>query len=1368
MILNKIKAYIVLTIIFFIGCIILIAGSFNGLMLKSLIRNYSFSQYKYEWTSGENKIPRIKIEGVGNQQVDYSIIIPLKVELLAISPNAKVSMKIINKRCVNINISELSNAFGMNIAGIPLNKFPSEVALLGEQGFLRFQKYQEIKINPLYYEDSSLYFCESVSIKLFWEDDWSGFKKILMEEPAFESIYKSAFLNYSLYNEYKARKVMLSNDLTSSAESFALPAGYKIKVKEDGIYQLTYQKLSEAGLPVDSIQPRTFQLYNKGKEIAIFVYGEEDNKFDTNDYIEFYGKKHNPEAGREEEFDGADYTDDNVYWLYYGIALGKRMQFRDVAPINGYEAPLNYWHTITYNPYGFFYWQVWQHGMHHWVWDFELKGPQSQCPPPPPPNNCNCSLCDPTGKKSFDFQLPYVDTSAPESASFSVKLMARSGSNLSYPDHHTAIHLNTCSNQDSAYWDGKINYFHQFNAAHSCLSNQNSLTLEIIGDITNPDECCRERIALDSITITYKKLFYALNDSIDFIYQNGNWLFVINNFQDNHIRLYDITDIDNPVILRNFSVSYSGNWQLIFEDSINADSHYIAESDLAIKEPTELIKDNPSYLKNINNRADYLIITDDTFINTKPINDFKIWKESLGYTVQLINVTDIFDEFSYGIFDPLAIKHFLEYVYNYWQEPIPSYVLIVGDPTFDYKNKRGSLDWFLFTPTLIGDDPASPAGIYSSDSSLAAVVGSDILPDFHIGRLSVNNVNDLQYNINKILQYESLNPLTTPWKKFITMVADYGEYFEYPFDVSQENFLPTPPYEVNKLYYASCQPPYPDPTCMRDGLNQSINNGTLIVSFAGHGTPYSMGSVSFWNNQDIENLTNYNKYPLITNVSCYTSAIHRDTLGQTTFSEVLMEAFMNRDDKGAIAAIAPSSSDSTSSVEQSIYGFFEEIFSRKIKNILIGGIFYRTILDKYGLSDEAKGLVLLGDPSIKLVLPQIDSPQNLTASGGNFKVTLDWDDNNPPVAGYNIYRCLHNSAYECINPDIDFVKINSSPIAVSYFKDTDVVNLITYYYYVVAVNEEGFESKWSNIAFAIPKNEKPPSSPTGLVASDPRIGSIINLTWNANPEADIEGYQLYIGTESHNYNYSIWVGNKTNFAAGGLNAYKMYYFSIKAKNTSGLFSDFSEEVAAMPTKEGGSQPKRITDLILLKSTPENVLLQWSKPLINEAGAQCNVIAYSVYRGTSASFVPDHSSPGQINSNRIAAINDSAQNYYEDIAAVISPNNYYYLVSAYDEDWMESSVATNPPQHIHDLILLKQYPQIIFQWSPTTPVLNSWIIGYNLYKSETKNFIPDRANHTNLHLSSISPPIIDDTILTDDKIYYFKLLVVDNHGNESIP
>ncbi len=582
------KNFFLIAIIFF-SIKLLFATDFIDFKIKSIVREYSFKNFTFQYTLDEQRLPWIKIDGINNQKIDYSVVIPVKIELLAISPNAKVCINIIDYRCSQISSERIKEFFNKEGYYIPFNKFPSEVALLGEQGFLRFQKYQEIVVNPIIYRQDKLYYCPFVKLKIEWEDNWDGYEKIDYEESAFESVYKSAFINYSLDNGYKAKKRLAIRDEMNYNGSLAPPLGYKVKINEDGIYRLTYSELEEAGIPVDTVQPTTFQLYNRGIEIPIYVYGENDNKFDITDYIEFYGLRNRPEAGREEEFEGADYTDENVYWLYYGRALGKRVQNRDVAPINGYETPINYWYTKSYNPYGFFYSQVWQHGMSHWVWDFELKGPQSQCPPPPPPNNCNCSLCDPTGKKSFSFQLPDVDTTVLENASVSVKLLARSGSNLSYPDHHTVIHLNDCMNQDDAYWDGKINYYHQFTAPHSCLSEQNSLTLEIVGDVTNPDECCRDRVALDSITITYKKLFSANNNVIDFSYQNGNWRFVINNFEENNINLYDITDPYNPIMLTNFNAIYNQQWQLIFEDSINSENHYIAASNGAIKGPIEII-----------------------------------------------------------------------------------------------------------------------------------------------------------------------------------------------------------------------------------------------------------------------------------------------------------------------------------------------------------------------------------------------------------------------------------------------------------------------------------------------------------------------------------------------------------------------------------------------------------------------------------------------------------------------------------------------------------------------------------------------------------------------------------------------------------
>src|SRR5579871_3179462 len=66
---------------------------------------------------------------------------------------------------------------------------------------------------------------------------------------------------------------------------------FKIPVSKDGIYRLTYADLQAAGLQVGAIDPRTIQLYHRGKEQAIYVRGQGDGKFGPNEYIEFFGQR---------------------------------------------------------------------------------------------------------------------------------------------------------------------------------------------------------------------------------------------------------------------------------------------------------------------------------------------------------------------------------------------------------------------------------------------------------------------------------------------------------------------------------------------------------------------------------------------------------------------------------------------------------------------------------------------------------------------------------------------------------------------------------------------------------------------------------------------------------------------------------------------------------------------------------------------------------------------------------------------------------------------------------------------------------------------------------------------------------------------
>jgi hypothetical protein len=65
-------------------------------------------------------------------------------------------------------------------------------------------------------------------------------------------------------------------------------------------------------------------------------------------------------------------------------------------------------------------------------------------------------------------------------------------------------------------------------------------------------------------------------------------------------------------------------------------------------------------------------------------------------------------------------------------------------------------------------------------------------------------------------------------------------------------------------------------------------------------------------------------------------------------------------------------------------------------------------------------------------------------------------------------------------------------------------------------------------------------------------------TWDANTEPDIDGYILSYGTQSGQYSNSIDVGNVTTWQVI-LSTGQRYYFAVRAYNSSGLFSPFSQE-----------------------------------------------------------------------------------------------------------------------------------------------------------------------------------------------------------------
>ncbi|MFT4899908.1 MAG: hypothetical protein ACI9U0_001708, partial [Flavobacteriales bacterium] len=65
---------------------------------------------------------------------------------------------------------------------------------------------------------------------------------------------------------------------------------FKFPIAKDGIYRIQYEQLITSGINFSLFDPRNLQLFAKGKEQAIYIQGESDGSFDSNDFIEFYAE----------------------------------------------------------------------------------------------------------------------------------------------------------------------------------------------------------------------------------------------------------------------------------------------------------------------------------------------------------------------------------------------------------------------------------------------------------------------------------------------------------------------------------------------------------------------------------------------------------------------------------------------------------------------------------------------------------------------------------------------------------------------------------------------------------------------------------------------------------------------------------------------------------------------------------------------------------------------------------------------------------------------------------------------------------------------------------------------------------------------
>ena len=100
--------------------------------------------------------------------------------------------------------------------------------------------------------------------------------------------------------------------------------------------------------------------------------------------------------------------------------------------------------------------------------------------------------------------------------------------------------------------------------------------------------------------------------------------------------------------------------------------------------------------------------------------------------------------------------------------------------------------------------------------------------------------------------------------------------------------------------------------------------------------------------------------------------------------------------------------------------------------------------------------------------------------------------------------------------------------------------------------------------------------------------SSIQLTWDANPEPDLMGYYVYMGTSQGSYNTTKNAGLTPSHIFPNLQEGITYYFTVTAYDQSGNISEPAQEVTiALPTQGGNVPPPDTTPPTIAFMNPQN-------------------------------------------------------------------------------------------------------------------------------------------------------------------------------------
>ncbi len=854
--------------------------------------------------------------------------IPTKGTFIAVPRNSQIEIEIVESESKILSNILLAPADEQS----QLDRFqPANPVKIAMTGAIREQQVAQIQffgvqLNPVQ-KMVKLYKRVRVKVNFINNSTRSKMPSVVEEDsPAFDRM-----LQQLLLNDRSANRVLRSTVTTREDCPSPLPPSLKLTIDKTGVYALSYDDFLALGLDVSVLDSRMIQMTHQGKPVPIFIAGEEDGVFGPGDMMFFYAQ-----AAK------TLYTRSNIYWLSLKLDGGAaRLNFRTATP-NANDTPLTTFKQTVHLEENKIYSAKWPKGVEkeHLFW-FEVKGGEGR-------------------QNTFSLPLPIQSSGE---ATIRLMMHGKTDDSRHNPDHHTKVSINDVEISDEE-WDGQVEFLQEITTPQSNLhQGENTLTLV---SVKNPDVSV-DIVYLNWLEIEYTASTTAVEDHLTFeAVGEGARQFTIKGFTQPSVIVLDVTNPLDIVPLLGATVSADGEggYQVQYSDNLDGKKTFYAFTIGAenLLQPTAIDIDVPMIrLKSACNQADYFIIHYDGF----NVDAFKKLVSARGLQVMAVPISEIYDEFNYGLPSPQAIKDFLTYAYENYTQPRPAYVALVGDANQDYLNDLGF--GINYVPTQLFY--TSESGALATDNWFVSISGDDHLPDMYLGRIPVRTQAGLDAVVNKLTLYPQ-TPLDG-WERNVLFVTDDNER-------SNENFDEVATKLMEKTYFVDYNTKlfdlnqYAGNTSTEQGLAakpdliQELNTGNLLTNYIGHGATSNWAGELIFQSSDVTSLNNTDKFTFVVALNCLNGRFayyKTDLLGN---NESLAEAFIKADNKGAIAVFAATGLGYTFEHNKLAEELFKRLFQDKETEL--GPLTTAAKISARLAKDSVEMFTLFGDPSLSLRL----------------------------------------------------------------------------------------------------------------------------------------------------------------------------------------------------------------------------------------------------------------------------------------------------------------------------------------------------------------------------------------------------------------